>query len=103
MIHEARNARQACGQEADGLRLTAYGFRLGTPAQTGGADGRQPTADGLQLTAPDQADSVLLLRRRCGDAEDLVADGGKDFRLQAACLPLLQQHLGFFRQRRAGD
>ena len=43
------------------------------------------------------------LRRRCGDVEDVGADGGEDVGPETAILPLLQQHLGFFRQRRAGD
>ena len=38
------------------------------------------------------------LRFGRGDVEDVEADGGKDFRLQTAILPLFQQHLGFFCQ-----
>jgi len=39
----------------------------------------------------------LLLRRGRGDAEDVGADGGEDFGLESAALPLLQQHLSLCR------
>ena len=58
---------------------------------------------GPQLAAPDQADSVPQLRRGCGNVEDLGANRGEDVGPETAIPPLLQQHLGFFRQRRAGD
>ena len=50
-----------------------------------------------------QGEAGLRLRFGRGDAEDLEADGGEDHGVETAILPLLQEHLGFFHQRRAGD
>ncbi len=51
------------------------------------ADGSRPTACGT-LT-----DSDLPLPRAGGGAEDLVADGREDIRVEAAALPFFQQQL----------
>jgi hypothetical protein len=81
------------------LRL-AFFLRPGTRVKPGA---ERLAALGPQLAAPAQADSDPPLRRGCGDVEDVGANGGEDVGPETAILPLLKQHLGFFRERRAGD
>jgi len=75
-----------------GRRHASEGYVRGTSSQ---ADARaRRRACGLRLTT-----------NGCGgrgDAEDVGTDGGKDRGVESAGLPLLQEHLGFARKRRAG-
>jgi len=68
--------------------MTDHGFRLTAYAQS---------------AAPDQADSDPPSRRGRGDVEDVSANRCEDVGPETAILPLLQEHLGLFCQRRTGD